>query len=46
MYPERTDEINPDDKESFFELLLKTDFATLLPPKIAHAKPIKTSGAS
>ncbi|KFM15504.1 hypothetical protein AAA799P11_01498, partial [Marine Group I thaumarchaeote SCGC AAA799-P11] len=37
MYPERTDETNPDVKESFFELLLKTDFAILEPPKIAQA---------
>jgi hypothetical protein len=41
-----TEEINPELRVNFLEFLSITFFAICDPPKIAHAKPIKTSGAS
>ena len=40
------DEIKLEIRVVFFDFLLRNFFVICEPPKIAHAKPIKTSGAS
>jgi len=40
------EEIKAEVRVVFFDFLLRNFFAIREPPKIAHAKPIKTSGAS
>ncbi len=40
------EDVKPEIKADFFDFLLRIFFAIWVPPKIAQAKPTKTSGAS